>query len=334
MNADSKAPPARVRAGGTVLSLIAEPLTVPILRAHREQPLRLADLRQRLPGVAQTTLRGQVGNLRGVGALERKVLRQMPYTVLQEGTAAGEGILAVAETVEAWLARAPQGPLALGSAAAKEALRALIGGWGSTMLRALAARPFSLTELSGLIAELSYPAVERRLAAMRAVRLIEPRPEAAVAGSKPYGVTEWARQAVGPLVAAGRCECLHLPDGTERLTRLDVEAAFLLAVPLVAVPARRSGSCLLAVDPGDAGRDEPPARRLTGVHVEVEQGTVASCVSRLEEEPQTWALGSIEAWVEAILGGEQGRLRIGGERRGLVEELIGGMHRSLMGGSE
>ena len=60
-------------------------------------------------------------------------------------------MLAVAEVVEAWLARAPQGSIPLGSESAKGAIRALIGGWGSTMLRALAARPLSLTELSSVI---------------------------------------------------------------------------------------------------------------------------------------------------------------------------------------
>ena len=68
MQADSTLPPARVRAGGTVLSLIAGPLSVPILRAHLEGPLRLPDLRERIGGAAQTTLRGQVGNLRAIGA--------------------------------------------------------------------------------------------------------------------------------------------------------------------------------------------------------------------------------------------------------------------------
>ena len=80
--------------------------------------------------------------------------------------------------VEAWLAQAPQGSIPLGSEPAKGAIRALVGGWGSTMLRALAARPLSLTELSSVITgSLSYPALERRSRAMRAARQLELRPE-------------------------------------------------------------------------------------------------------------------------------------------------------------
>jgi len=327
MHADSQAPPARVRAGGTVLSLIASPLSVPILRAHLDGPLRLPDLRERIGGAAQTTLRGQVGNLRGIGALERHVRGGMPYTVENEVTDVGRGVLAVAEVVETWLARAPQGPLALGSEPAKGAIRALVGGWGSTILRALAARPLSLTELSSVIGDHSYPALERRLSAMRAARQVEPR-EGGERGGKPYGVTEWTRQAVAPIVAAGRCECEYLAELTEPLSRIDVEAAFLLSVPLVDLDVTRSGSCLLAVDTSSV-RDAETTSRLAGVHVEIEGGAVVSCRSRWEGEPRTWALGSVEPWLDAILEGHMERLRIGGEDRELAALLIEKIHHSL-----
>jgi DNA-binding HxlR family transcriptional regulator len=329
MHADSTTPPAPVRAGGTVLSLIAAPLSVPILRAHLDGPLRLPDLRESIGGAAQTTLRGQVGNLRGVGALERHVRSGMPYTVENELTPVGLGVLSVAEVVEVWLARAPQGSIPLGSEPAKGALRALIGGWGSTMLRALAARPLSLTELSSVINDHSYPALERRLSAMRAARQLEPRPNED-RGAKPYGVTEWTRQAVAPIAAAGHCECKYLAGSTAPLTRIDIEAIFLLSVPLVDLDVTRSGSCLLAVDTG-SGVAGQPTDRLAGVHVEVEQGAIATCSSRLEYDPQTWALGSTTAWVEAILEGRSERLRIGGDRAELAEELIERLHTSLFG---
>jgi DNA-binding HxlR family transcriptional regulator len=328
MQADSTPPPVRVRAGGTVLSLIAGPLSVPILRAHLDGPLRLPDLRERIGGAAQTTLRGQVGNLRTIGALERQVRSGMPYTVENELTEVGKGVLAVAGVVEAWLAHAPQGPIALGSETAKAAIRSLVGAWGSTMLRALAVRPLSLTELSSVIPDLSYPALERRLSAMRAARQVELRPDGG-RGAKPYAVTEWTRQSVGPLGAAGRCECEHLVDVTEPLTRIDIEAAFMLVVPLVDLTVNYSGSCLLAVDTG-SGNGGESGGRLAGVYVEVEDGAVVSCVSRLEQEPRTWALGTVGSWLEAILDGRLDRLRMGGSDPRLATAVIAGMHSSLL----
>jgi DNA-binding HxlR family transcriptional regulator len=329
MPADSTMLPAPVRAGGAVLSLIASPLSVPILRAHLDGPLRLPDLRERIGGAAQTTLRGQVGNLRGIGALERRVRSGMPYTVENELTPVGLGVLSVAEVVEAWLARAPQGAIPLGSESAKSAIRALVGGWGSTILRALAARPLSLTELSSLINDHSYPALERRLSAMRAARQLEPRPSGD-RGAKPYGVTEWTRQAVAPIAAAGHCECKYLTQSTVPLTRIDIEAIFLLSVPLIDLDVTRAGASLLAVDTG-SGESGQPSDRLAGVHVEVEGGAITSCSSRLKHDPHTWALGSTSAWVDAILEGKTERLRIGGDRAELAEELIQRLHTSLFG---
>jgi DNA-binding HxlR family transcriptional regulator len=329
-SADSTTLPAPVRAGGTVLSLIGAPLSVPILRAHLDGSLRLPDLRERIGGAAQTTLRGQVGNLRGIGALERHVLSGMPYTVENELTPIGLEVLSVAEVVEAWLARAPQGSIPLGSESSKGAIRALVGGWSSTMLRALAARPLSLTELSSVINDHSYPALERRLSAMRAARQLEPRP-GGDRGAKPYGVTEWTRQAVAPIVAAAHCECKYLARSTSPLSRIDIEAAFLLSVPLVDLDVTRSGACLLAVDTGGGGGSEQPTDRLAGVHVEVEGGTIMTCSSRLERDPRTWALGSTAAWVDAILAGNTERLRIGGDLVKLAEELIQRLHTSLFG---
>jgi DNA-binding HxlR family transcriptional regulator len=327
MHADSIPSSTRVRAGGTVLSLLAGPLCAPILRAHLDGPLRLPDLRERIGGAAQTTLRGQVGNLRSIGALERQVRSGMPYTVENELTAAGHGILEVADLVEAWLSRAPQGPVALGSEASKGAIRALVGGWDSTVLRVLSARPLSLTELDGVIPDLSYPSLERRLSAMRAARQIETQSNTA-GKAKPYAVTEWTRRAVAPLVAAGRCECLHLSEVTDPLTRIDIEAAFLLAVPLVRLDPSLSGSCLLAVNAA-AGEQGESTQLVAGARVEIERGEVVSCDPRLEEDPATWALGSVDAWVDAILNGRLDRVRLGGSEPGLARSLIDGLHRAL-----
>lgn len=320
-----------MRAGGTALSLCAGPLTVSILRAHTDGPLRFPELRERIGGAAQTTLRSQVGTLRELGALAKRERGGMPYTVENELTEVGRAMLLVADALEAWLERAPQGPISLGSEPAKAAIRALVGAWGSTMLRALAARPLSLTELDGLIPDLSYPGIERRLSAMRAARQLEQAP--GQGAGRPYAVTPWLRQAVAPITVAGRCECRHLADEAEVLTRIDIEAAFLLSVPLVRLPEGHSGECLLAVDTSgsELGPDESEQAhsRLAGVRVAVEDGRVVSCVSRLENDPGTWVLGTVEAWLDAFIEGRLDGLRIGGDDPGLVRSLTAELYNSL-----
>jgi len=315
MDADSPSPD-RARAGGIVLSLLAVPLCAPILRAHLDGPLRLPELRERISGAATTTLRGQVGNLRAIGALERQVLPGVPYTVENRLSECGHEILEVAEQVEAWLSRAPQGPIELGSEAAKGAIRALVGGWDSTVIQALAAEPLSLTELSASIGGLNYPALERRLSAMRVARQIAVQPNAS-GQAKPYAVTEWTRRAVGPLLAAGRCECRHLAERAGPAVEDDIEAAFLLAIPLATLSATKSGSCLLAVieqsDGATADYDQADGlRRVAGVRVEVSRGRVTSCVRDVEPGPGASADGSVEAWTKAVVEGSLEELRVGG----------------------
>ena len=320
-----------MRAGGTALSLCAGPLTVPILRAHTDEPLRFPELRERIGGAAQTTLRSQVGALRELGALVKRERGGMPYTVENELTEAGRAMLEVANALEIWLERAPQGPISLGSEPAKASIRALVGAWGSTMLRALAARPLSLTELDSLIPDLSYPGIERRLAAMRAARQVEQAPGRGA--GRPYTVTPWLRQAVAPLAVAGRCECRHLADEAEVLTRIDIEAAFLLSVPLVELPGGLDGECLLAVDTSgsESGAAEPEQAhpRLAGVRVGVKNGRVVSCVPKLENDPATWVLGTVGTWLDALIEGRLDGLRIGGDDPQLVRSLTAGLHRSL-----
>jgi len=312
------------RAGCTILSLLARPLCAATLRAHVDGSLGLFALRKRVDGPSPASLRREVIRLREIGALERHALKRMPYTVENELTDAGRGILAVADTVDAWLARAPQGAIALGSEPASGAIKALVGSWDSAILHEFAVRPLSHTELNDRIPGISFPSLGRRLAAMRATGQIDGVEEDG--SSKPYAVTEWTRQATGPLIAAGRCEREHLTEITEPMTRLDIEAALLLAVPLVSCPESFSGSCLLVVDTGenvdlDGG--------VEGVHVEVKGGHVVSCVPRLARGPRTWALGVVEAWVEAILDSRYDGLRIGGDDPQSVPALMDRLHVAL-----
>ena len=104
-------------------------------------------------------------------------------------------------------------------------IKALVGGWSSAIVRALASKPFTLTELSRLIKGLNYPTLERRLAAMRFARQIEAAPNED--RGRPYAVTAWLRRGVAPVAMAARWEREHLREGTGVITNLDAEALFL-----------------------------------------------------------------------------------------------------------
>jgi DNA-binding HxlR family transcriptional regulator len=289
-----------------------------------EGPLRQLELRRMAGSPAQTTMRSHLRTLERIGAIVKRRCDRFPGANEYELKQPGRELLFVIASVERWLADAPDGPPELGSEAARAAIKALAEGWSSTMLRALAARPMSLTELDRVIGELSYPSLERRLSAMRLAGQVE----AAASGigrGVPYAATDWLRRGLAPLAAATRWERRNLPAETASVDRIDVEAAFLLAVPLLRLPGTASGSCRLAVELSNRGRDD-----LAGVTVAVEDGRVVSCVTRPQSSAVGWAIGSTAAWLGVVIEADSDHLEIGGDHR-LARMLLEGLYEALFG---
>jgi DNA-binding HxlR family transcriptional regulator len=311
------------RSGGYVLSLFAKVLHGLVLRALSGGPLRLAELRRQVGGPAQSTLRGNLDNLIGMGALEKRQSNGngRPHTADNALTPVGTEMLAVADAVEDWFARAPQGPLQLENEMGKTTIKALVNGWDSTMLRALAVRPFSLTELDNLISAYSYPALERRLAAMRLAGFVAP--VQGNGGATPYAVTHWLRQAMAPLLTTIRCERRHMADVTAPLTKIDVETILLLGLPLVELGSDVTGISQLSVHGGDDSD-----WRSAGVRLSVEEGRIGGCTSKLEARAESSVRGSAADWLDALVYGASDELEVSGNRA-VTLEVVDGLHRAL-----
>lgn len=296
-----------MRAGTHALSLLSVPLNVNVLKTLEAEPSSLIDLRRDVGTPPQTTMRSHLRTLTEYGILERRRQNQFPGSLDYELARPGREFLGVAAVLQAWLADSPQGPLALGSAPAKKAVKALIDGWSSAIVRALAARPLSLTDLNRLISSLNYPSLERRLAAMRLAGQIEAQPGKTRA--TPYAVTDWLRRAVAPLAAAARWERRHIPDLTAPISRSDIESAFLLAVPLATASSEATGRCRLTVEVRNGGHE--PA--LAGVQVSLRDGRVESCFARLEGTVDASISGSVSGWIRALTEKDVDGLEVRGE---------------------
>jgi DNA-binding HxlR family transcriptional regulator len=271
-------------------------------------------------------MRGYLRDLTKLGVVERRQQIDASGSIdYQLGPAAG-GLIEVAEILRRWLADAPDEPLELGEPAAKSFVKALVDGWSTAIIRALAARPLTLTELNKVITRVSYPSLERRLAAMRMAGQI-----AACSDSRrgtPYAATEWLRRAVAPLLAAARWERKFAAAEAAPLARIDFEAAFLLGAPLLNLPEDLSGRCRLAVVPNTEAA-------AVGSMICVEDGQVVSCVSKLSGDASAWAAGSPAAWTSAIVDGQADRLEVGGDcevARAVVADLHGSLFRSPQSG--
>lgn len=295
-----------MRSGTHALSLLANPLNAHVLDALADGPKSLFDVRRAAGSPPQTTMRGHLQMMSEAGIVERRRLNDFPGQVDLQLTPSGRHLLTVARALRHWLAMAPDGPIELGTPAAKSSIKALVDGWSTGIIRVLAARPMPLTELSKVITGVSYPSLERRLGAMRLAGQLERRP-GQVRGT-PYGASTWLRHAASPLTIASRWERRHLPEQTDPVKRIDVEAALLLAVPLAQLGEEESGTCRLAVQLAAGGSD----LRIAGVVARVLNGKVVSCVARLAEQAEAWASGSTSAWFDAAVEGEVELLEVGG----------------------
>lgn len=313
------------RSGAQTLLLLGGPLSVAVLHALSEGARPLLELRRSVGSPAQTTLRALLRQLSAIGVVEKRRLDRFPGSYEYELTPAGVELTSVLVALERWLALVPEDPAPPGSARARSAIKAIAEGWSTLILRAIAARPLSLTELDSVIASLSYPAIERRLAAMRLVGQIE---MAASDGRRtPYEVTDWLRAGVAPLTAAARWERLHLPDATPPFGRIDIEAALLLASPLVRLPDASSGTCRIAAT---ADGDQ---RRFAGATVCVDAGGSVSGVAPPGADADAWAIGSADALLTALVEGNLTGLEFGGDRR-FAQSLLEQIHSSLFGVSD
>ena len=167
---------ARETRGAVALSLLSAPLNVHLLQALEEGPMALIDLRRSVGSPPQSTMRVYSRTLVDLGTLERQRQAAFPGTVEYASTDSGKALLGIGAIHEKWLHEAPSGPVSLGSTASKSATKALVEGWSTNIIRALAAKPLSLTDLNRLIPRISYPSLERRLGALRLADLVEPHP--------------------------------------------------------------------------------------------------------------------------------------------------------------
>jgi len=283
-----------------------------------------AELHRAVGSPPQSTLRVYLRALTELEVVERRHEGGFPGTVEYELSSSGAKLLAVGEVLQRWLGQAPEGPVSLGSIAAKSATKALLDGWASRMVRALATRPLALTELARLITGINYPTLERRLNAMRVAGLVRPsgnRNGRAV----PYEVTDWLRMAVAPAAAGVAWERRWIPDRTPAIGRTDVESAFLLTLPRLQLPADVSGSCRLAVELRKGSEIE-----FAGVKVSFDEGRLVSCICRLEGGADAWVIGPPSSWFGWLVR-EERRVELGGATD-LAESVSRALRDSLLAG--
>ncbi len=235
---------------------------------------------------------------------------------------AGHGLLFVGFVLERWLNNCPEGPLELGPEAGPP-LSALLSGWSSTVMHAIAREPLTVAEATEIVGTLSYDIVEFQIEEMEGAGLLDALP--ASGGEIRYTATDWLREGIAPLAAAARLEHRFPPGDTAPIAALDVEAGFLLTLRLLELPPRLSGTCSLAVE-----LDEDVIPNPAGVTALVEKGSVVSCEPRLDEGADAWASAPAGDWLDTLIEADVKRVSSGGEQQ-LAGQLLYELHQTLFG---
>ncbi|MBS1680029.1 MAG: winged helix-turn-helix transcriptional regulator [Actinobacteria bacterium] len=301
---------------------MARPLNVSILGALTNAPRSGAELLAAIGDPPRTTAHQRFRELIDLGTLRRRRRSEFPRRSTYELTPTGELMLELSSTVGSWLAAAPSGRIALGSATAQRAINTLLAGWTSSIVATLAENPISLTELDRSVDSIPYPSLERRLFALRQTGLID----VASANAKgiPYEATEWLRRAVVPILAAATFE-RHLRD-TQSLTACEMRAALLLAAPLVRLGPSDALRIALVVHPRPSQDETPGSQRAPiGATIEIREGRATTVSPTVSDDAPNWAMGTAARWSEAVLTGSCLGLRVGGERPEQTSELVEAM---------
>jgi DNA-binding HxlR family transcriptional regulator len=310
-----------VRAGGQTLTLLGTPRIYRILQSLAQGSKGRLELRRDAGCPAQSTMRAHFATLEGIGAVIKDEGGSSPGSLKYHLTRSGRDLLGVADSVERWLADAPNGPLELGSDPAKAAVKGLVGGWSATVLTTLSVGPMSLTELDKRISTVSYPTIERCLETMRLAEQLE-------VGSRtpkgtPYALTDWLRRGLVPLALAARWEHRHQPAGVDSISRGDVDDALMLGGPLFKLPGKTDGVCQLAVKIPDGKQ-----QHRTLAYVEVRNGEINFGAVYPQVEPDAWAAGTTDSWFATVIDADASGLKISGDRD-LASAVFDGVHRAL-----
>jgi len=217
----------QTRAGGRVLRLLSDALNVSILRCLLRGPLSVSELSGSLSATSRTTRFGRLRELEDLGVIVRERRPGSPPVAYCSLSSAGRELLPVVRRFARWLELSPDGPSSPDDATGALAIKALAIGWDTTVLRWLAERPCSLTELDALSPrEVSYHEVRKAREGLSSAGLIAPVPS--TDRRQPYTPTEWARRSAGCIAAAVRWEKEHLGAPAPASWAMEVETLSLL----------------------------------------------------------------------------------------------------------
>ncbi|MGN6557271.1 MAG: winged helix-turn-helix transcriptional regulator [Solirubrobacterales bacterium] len=276
-----------------------------ILTALAPRPLRTRTLTDRLSNCAPRTVYRHAGKLASQGLVVREEESGVPSTVIYRLSDRGRKLLRLVDAH----AGDPLSQPSEGDDGRWTSLALLGEMWASGWIAALSYAALSPTELSEMTPGMSFHQVNRRVHLLRSRGLLD---ESTHAGrGKRYTLTTWVRRGVGLIAGIGRWREQHgVAERRHGLTGPETATVLRVALPLVKVNGGSNRQLKLGVV---GARDGSGRRGAEVLLVSIGRDGSLRCASDSDRPADAWAAGATDLWLSALVDGNRGRMRTGGD---------------------
>jgi len=290
----------------------------PILMALGPRALRTKKLTEKVPTYAPRTIYRHARTLCNLGLVDREEVAGVPSTVIHSLSPAGRDLYRLVEAYATASLPWVTGP---GSGDGLWTVCGLLGDmWTHEWFEELSHGGRSATELSETTSGMTFHQVSRRTHQLLSWSLLH---ESAVKGQrKRFQLSDQSRHAMALMAGLGRWREQHVEREVDGDLTVDEMATVLRAsLPLVQLPEHQNRSLKLGIA-GTTGLERQRGSAILNVHASA--GGALRCVKEKASE-DAWAMGTVDTWFAALMDGEQGRMRVGGDLV-LVGDCLARLH--------
>jgi len=304
-----------------LLKVLGNGATGPILMALGRRSLRTKKLTEKVPTYAPRTVYRHARKLSELGLVDREEVAGVPSTVIHCLSPAGRDLYHLVDSYAKASLPWVTGP---GSGDGIWTVCGLLGEmWTYGWMEELGQGGRSATDLAEATSEMTFHQVSRRTHQLLSWCLLYETP--GKGHRKRYQLSDQSRHGMALMAGLGRWRQQHV-EGEEDggLTVGEMTTALRASLPLLQLPEHQERSIKLGVV-GTTGLDGQRGSATLTVHVSG-GGAIRSVKAKPSED--AWAIGTVDTWFAALLDGDRGRMRVGGDLD-LVDDCLKRLNEAL-----
>lgn len=283
--------------------------------------VRTKKLTEKVPIYAPRTVYRHARKLAEIGLIDREEVAGVPSTVIHSLSPPGRSLYHLVSAYAEASAPRVSGPASGGGIWTVCGLLGEMWTYGWVEELGLGGR--SATDLAEATSDMTFHQVSRRTHQLLSWNLLH---ESTVRGHrKRYQLSDQARHGMALIAGLGRWRQEHVAGEAEGgMTVGEMTTTLRASMPLLSLPKRQELSIKLGVV-GLTGREAERGSATLTAHVST--GGAVRCVKERAAE-DAWAIGTVDTWFTAILDGDRGRMRVGGDLD-FVDDCLKLLHEAL-----